>query len=36
MSNLNESELSFVYLISNKFLKQLLNSIEKYYFLVSY
>jgi len=33
VSNLNESKQTFVHLILNKFLKQLANSIEKYYFL---
>jgi len=33
MSNLNESEQSFVHLIPNKLLKRLPNFIEKYYFL---
>jgi len=33
MSNLNESEQNFVYLISNKLLKQSLNFVEKRYLL---
>jgi len=33
MSNLNETEYNFVYLIPNKFLKRSPNFVEKYYLL---